>query len=162
MLSPRVTAAAFASELEGASEWAKREHVKLEILVPQNLVRAVFVQESSGEEFFLQGRFDGYKELPPVWEWCNSDWSDPGNKRLSPEAAQTPYGSSMFLAKDNKAIICAPFNRLAFKVHGGPHRDWGELSHWMTAADRYVYAATIGDMLHLIKRDFRHTAGRMG
>ena len=162
MLPARVTAAAFGSEIEGAHEWARRAHVKLEVEPQQQLVRAVFVRETSGEEFFLQGRFDGYKEMPPVWEWCDSKWSEPGNRRLSPEAARTPYGSSMFLDQADKAIICAPFNRLAFKANGGPHGNWGELSHWMTAGDGYVYAVTIGDMLHSIERDFRHTIGRMG
>ena len=162
MLPPRVTAAAFASEIEGAHEWARRAHVKLEAVLPQQLVRAVFVREASGEEFFLQGRFDGYKEMPPAWEWCDSDWSDPDNRRLSPEAAPTPYGSSMFLAQGDKAVICAPFNRLAFKANGGPHDNWGELSHWMTAGDEYVYAVTIGDMLNSVERDFRYTTGRMG
>lgn len=162
MLPARVTAAAFSSELEAAREWAKREHVELEILESENLVRVVFVREGSGEQFYLQGRFDGYKELPPKWEWCNSNWSDPGNKQLSPEAAQTPHGSSMFLVQGDKAIICAPFNRLAFKVYDGPHGDWGEMSHWMTAGKGFVYAVTIGDMLQSIHRDFRHTKGRMG
>lgn len=162
MLPARVTTAAFASEIEGAHEWARRAQVKLEVLKPQHLIRAVFVRESSGEEFFLQGSFDGYKEMAPVWEWCDSSWSESGTRSLSPEAAPTPYGGSMFLDQGARAIICAPFNRLAFKAYGGPHGDWGELSHWMTAGDEYVYAVTIGDMLHSIERDFRHTTGRMG
>ena len=162
MLPERVTLAAFASEIEGARAWATREHVKLDTVLPEKLVRAVFEREGSGEKFFLQGRFDGYKELPPAWEWCDPDWSNLGNRRLSPEAGQTPYGSSMFLDMSGKAIICAPFNRLAFSAYGGPHKGWGELSHWMDAGDGYVYAVTIGDMLHSIERDFLCTSGRMG
>jgi len=162
MLPNRVTDAALLNEIEAAQEWASRERVRLEVLPPQRLVRAVFTRGCSSEQFFLQGQFDGYKELPPVWQWCDSDWSGGGNRQLSPEAAPTPYGSSIFLDNGRNAIVCTPFNRLAFSSCGGPHGDWGELSHWMSAGQGYVYAVTIADMLDVVARDFRYTSRRMG
>ena len=161
MVSDRVTAAAIAAELGAAREWARQQNVTLEEIRSEKLVRAVFAHEDSGEQFFLQGQFDGYKELPPLWQWCDSDWSDPGNKRLSPNAEQTPFGSSLFLDDGGKAIICAPFNRLAHKAYGGPHKNWGELSDWMNPQQGSVYAVTIADMLDVIARDLRHSTGRM-
>lgn len=161
MLPERVTAAIFACEGESAREWAKREHVELKTLNTQKLVRAVFTQEASGERFFLQGLFDTYKALPPEWAWCDSDWSGGGNRSLSPESAPTPYGSSMFLNHGGRAVICAHFNRLAFNAYDGPHGDWGELSHWMSASQGHVYAVTIADMLNSIVRDFQCATGRM-
>ena len=109
MLPGRVTAAAIESEIEAAREWAKCEQMELQAVIPETLVRAVFTREVSGDQFFLQGKFDGYKALPPEWSWCNSDWSDSGNKRLSPEGAPTPYGGSIFLNHGGRAVICAPF-----------------------------------------------------
>lgn len=162
MLPDRVTAAALTDELEAAHEWARRERLQLKAVLPQRLVRAVFTREGSDEQFFLQGQFEGYKELPPLWQWCDSDWSDGGNRQLSPEAAPTPYGSSIFLDNGRHAIICTPFNRLAFSACDGPHGDWGELSHWMSAGRGYVYAVTIADMLDVVARDFRYTTNRMG
>ena len=161
MLPDRVTAAALASEIEAAREWARREQVQLDCSLPEKLLRAVFVRDDSSEHFYLQGRFDGYKALPPIWEWCDVNWSNAGNRRLSPKAAQTSHGSSMFLDHGGTAIICTPFNRLAYVSNDGPHSDWGELTHWMTARRGVVYAVTIGDMLHTIARDFRYTSGRM-
>jgi hypothetical protein len=161
MLPDRVTAAAFAAELGPAREWAKREQFKLECDLPKMELRVTFSRADSGECFYLRGRFDGYKALPPTWEWCDANWSNAGEKRLSPDAAQTAHGSSVFLDHHGTAIICAPFNRLAYAAHGGPHSNWGELTHWMTVARRVVYAVTIGDMLHSIARDFRYTSGRM-
>ena len=161
MVPEHVTAAVFASEIAAACEWAKRERIQLDPVIPKTLVRATLVQEASGDHFYLQGRFDGYKALPPEWVWCNSEWSAQDNPRLSPEAARTPYGNSMFLNYSGRAVICAPFNRLAFRAHGGPHKNWGELTHWMSAGNGYVHAVSIADMLDVVVRDFRHTKRRM-
>ena len=161
MLPERVTAAAFTSELEAACEWARREQVQLDCSLPEKLLCATFVRGDSSEHFYVRGRFDGYKALPPIWEWCDANWSNAGERRLSPDAAGTAHGSSMFLDHRGTAIICAPFNRLAYAVHNGPHSNWGELTHWMTVRRGVVYAVTIADMLHTIARDFRYTTGRM-
>ena len=162
MLPDHVTVAAFASELEPAQMWADEEQLQFEWNLPEKVLRVTFVRDDSAERFYLRGRFDDYKALPPIWEWCDADWSNAGDRRLSPEATQTPYGSSVFLDHRGTAIICAPFNRLAYADHGGPHNNWGELTHWMTVGQGVVYAVTIGDMLHTIARDFRYTSGRMG
>ena len=58
--------------------------------------------------------------------------------------------------------MCAPFNRLAYGAHEGPHSDWGSLAQWMTAGEGYVHAVKLGDMLSAILRDFRLSSGRMG
>ena len=162
MVPDGVTVAAMAGELEAARAWAERQGVQLDCDLPSKLVRAVLIQQDSGHHFFLQGQFDGYKAIPPVWQWCDSSWSEPGKHRWSPEPAETPYGSSMFISTGGTAVICAPFNRLAYRVQGGPHGDWGELIHWMTAGQGYVRSVTIADMLHSIQRDFGYTKGRMG
>ena len=161
MLPDRVTAAALASELEVACAWAEREQVQLDCSLPEKLLRAVLVRDDSPERFYLQGRFDGYKALPPIWEWCDANWANAGDRRLSPNAVPTSHGSSMFLDHRGTAVICAPFNRLAYAANDGPHRDWGELTHWMTVRRGVVYAVEVGDMLHTIARDFRYTSGRM-
>ena len=67
----------------------------------------------------------------------------------------------MFIQHNSRGIICAPFNRLAYATHDGPHSNWGDAAQWMTAGPGYVYAVTIGDMLQLILRDFSLSKGRM-
>ena len=161
MVPDRVTLSAVSGELEAARTWADRQGVQLDCDLPNKLVRAVFTRQDSGDQFYLQGLFDGYKSIPPTWQWCDSDWANPGNRSLSPEPARTCHGSSMFLNHGTAAVICTPFNRLAYRAKGGPHSDWGELTHWMTAGQGYVHAVTIADMLHSIQRDFAYTKGRM-
>ena len=160
MLPPAVTDAAICSELPGALAWAKRSQIVITTPTKQ-IIRMVLVQGGEGEKFYLEGNFEDYKELPPVWRWCDESWTKHDGLYLSPKPLDTPFGSSMFIPCNNIGIICAPFNRLAFKTHGGPHKDWGEPAQWMTAGRNYVYAVTIGDMLQSILRDFRFTQGRM-
>ena len=161
MLPDRVTEAVLAQEFKAALQWAERQQIKVTCDLPQRRVRAVYSRQGSGEKFYLQGLGDGYREIPPAWQWCRSDWSEPGDRCHSPEPKATPHGSSMFLDDGTTAIICAPFNRLAHQVQGGPHGDWGDLVHWTTAGQGHVYAVEIADMLHVIARDFRYTTGRM-
>jgi hypothetical protein len=59
------------------------------------------------------------------------------------------------------AVICAPFNRLAYTDHAGPHGDWGGPQNWLNAGASQVHAETIGDMLQAIYRDFSVTRERM-
>ena len=163
MLPASVTDAAIAIELPGAMAWAERFLIILDTqLLTERIIRVVLVQEATNENFYLQGNFDDYKELPPVWDWRDESWSTNCGIHLSPSPQPTPFGSSMFIRHDSKAIICAPFNRLAYGTHGGPHPNWGNPAQWMTAGSGYVYAVTIGDMLQSILRDFSFSMGRMG
>lgn len=161
MLSDAVVDATFNAELPGAMEWAKRHGVAVTPLLESRMLRVVLVQRATREKFFLQACFDQYKELPPVWDWRDESWKDSSHPNLSPERKDTSFGPSMFLPHQNQAIICVPFNRLAFSAHDGPHRDWGDPAQWMTPRPPWVHAVTIGDMLQAVVRDFRYTKARM-
>ena len=162
MLPSAVTDAAIENELPGALAWAQRRRIALDTrLLRERIIRAVLVQQDEGEKFYLQGSFDDYKELPPIWDWCDESWSNTGALHLSPRVDNSPFGSSMFIQHNSRGIICAPFNRLAYATHDGPHSNWGDAAQWMTAGPGYVYAVTIGDMLQLILRDFSLSKGRM-
>ena len=142
--------------------WAARHGIDVTTLMPsKRILRVVLVQEKSKEKFFLQGQFEQYKALPPVWEWCDTNWSGNGSSCLSPKPENTPFGSSIFITHNNKAIICAPFNRLAFAKHSGLHKKWGDPTQWITAGLGHVHAVTIGDMLQVLLRDFLYTTERM-
>ena len=162
MLSDSIVEATLNVELPGAMEWAKRHGISVTSLLPEaRILRVVLVQQNAQEEFFLQGCFDQYKVLPPIWDWRDESWTEHSHPTLSPERRDTPFGPSMFLPHQNEAIICAPFNRLAFNTHGGPHQDWGDPAQWMTPRHPWVHAVMIGDMLQAIVRDFRYTRVRM-
>ena len=162
MLPHAVTDAVIEGELPGAIAWANRHQIALDTrLIPQRILRAVLMQEDGGEKFYLQGNFDDYKELPPIWDWRDQNWSNSGQPTLSPDLQDSPFGGSMFIRHSDQGIICAPFNRLAYGTNDGPHSEWGSPAQWMTTGQEYVYAVTIGDMLQSILRDFRLTKGRM-
>jgi hypothetical protein len=47
-------------------------------------------------------------------------------------------------------LICAPWNRLAYGEHGGPHADWGGQTSWTSVGAGYTKGDTLGDMLSQI------------
>ena len=161
MLPPAVTNAAIESELPGTMAWAERHQIVIDTrLRTERIIRLVLVQEDEAEKFYLQGKFDDYRALPPIWEWCNETWAKSSDLTLCPNPHENPFGST-FIQHNNKGIICAPFNRLAYGTYGGPHQGWGDLAQWMTTETGHIHAVTIGDMLQSILRDFRFTRGRM-
>ena len=159
-----VSVAAIVGELKGAATWLKRNKVKVDDSLIDNLIlRVSFIQPKTGDRFFLQGTFDNYKIWPPMWDWFDETWSDNEGKHLSP--ARASITRPMFFEDDprDKGIICAPFSRLTYGMHGGPHSDWRTLEDWNKYKHpKIMHADTIGDMLQLIQYDLVHSAGRMG
>jgi len=145
-------------ELLGCKAWAERNGVALDWLSPELVLRVTLIQPASSEKFYLAGEFGGYKALPPAWEFYDAEWKECGLKHLYPAAAGPPGKGSIF---HTKPVICAPFNRLAYKEHGGPHEDWGGASQWLNAGKNYIQAHTIGDMLAAVVRDLAYGSGRM-
>lgn len=159
MLPDEHAQATVEDELESARAWGERHQVPITWKPEALELRAVLVQPSTGSEFYLRGRFDNYRELPPEWAFCSPDWRKRGKQYFPARPSRTPFGSPIL---HSNGLICAHFNRLAYKSHGGPHADWGGPAQWITSDDRYAYADVIGDMLQVIKRDFDHSTGRMG
>ena len=162
MLPAAVTDAAIGDELPGAMAWAKRHNVAMDTqFIADRIIRAVFVQPENGEKFYLRGAFEDYRAYPPIWEWYDESWTTTNDLHLSPQPGNSPIGSSIFIQHNGRGLICAPFNRLAYGEHNGPHTDWGNPAQWITAGQDYIHAITIGDMLNSILRDFRFSDGRM-
>jgi hypothetical protein len=147
-------------ELGPAVEWAKRKGVELRWDRAALEMRAVLSQRSTGEQYYLMGRFDGYRALPPCWDFRDVNWESPGDRRNYPAAATLPGigGSSLF---HTNPVICAHFNRLAYKQIGGPHSDWGGPEQWLQAARGTIRAETMADMIAVIGRDLSYSPGRM-
>ncbi len=161
MLPAIVVDAALEAELGGARAWAVRHDLELIWCAPERLLRVVLLQTETKQPFYLQAQCDDYKALPPAWDWRDENWAGAPATHLSPNSQSTPFGGSMFIERQGRAIICAPFNRLAYGTHNGPHSDWGDPAQWLTAGGAHVRATTLGDMLQAILRDFRFTTGRM-
>jgi len=149
-------------ELEQATPWARRRGLTLDWEASELRLRTVLEQGETEEPFFLQGTFDSYKELPPVWEFYDADWHSSCEKRLYPAKKPCPFGSSMFLTHQERPVICAPFNRLAYQELAGPHSNWGGPANWRSVEGNHVKATVVGEMLQHIRRHLRPTRGRMG
>jgi hypothetical protein len=150
------------AELGGAQAWAGRHCISLIWLRDALELRLILIHPVKQTEFYLRGRFDNYRAVAPEWTFTDAEWKEVGRMCDAHKPTQTQFGASIFIQHDNRAVICVPFNRLAYSQNSGPHRDWGEASKWMEAAPNSAQAATVGDMLQVIRRDFLTTEGRMG
>lgn len=153
-------------EVPAAKAWASRRGAVLEWLPDLLEVRIMLTQPETNELFYLRGRFDGYRALPPAWSFTDATWASSGMACHFPRQRTSRFGSHMFIgggvasSGGAAAVICAPFNRLAYSSERGPHADWA-LADWTGAGQGYVKALHLGDMLQAICRDFADSRGRM-
>jgi hypothetical protein len=149
------------AELEGAASWAERHGVRIEWMPEDLELRVTLLQPEKELLFFLRGTFEDYRALPPEWTFGDEKWEGVGRPADFPKGAQSPFGGSIFIMHNQTAVICVPFNRLAYVDHAGPHGDWSGPANWLNAGPSHIHADTIGDMLQALYRDFLLTRERM-
>ena len=163
MIPPETTQLILQHEMAGASKWAERHSVPLQWRPERLEVRAILKQPETDELFYLRGVFDDYRRLPPAWTFTSDEESTEAAMHFAPRVDKPPFGSSLFIKKNNRPVICAPFNRLAYAEHNGPHANWRGAANWLTAGQpNRAKAHYLGDMLQVIYRDFCFSRGRMG
>ena len=177
MIPPEETRIIIEPEIRGAQAWAERHGIPFTWTRESLEARVILRQIKDGSQFYLRGRFPDYRALPPEWTFSDAAWQHGGRLADFPKPTPTRFGASIFiqfqnpqLSIPNHAVICAPFNRLAYTAGAGPHGNWGGPEHWMEigkqptapGAATEVRAETVGDMLQIIHRDFSCTDGRMG
>jgi hypothetical protein len=140
-----VTEAVMAAEMPAITAWADRHGWEI-TYDPTTLKGRVLLAHPKLPGHPVTFNFDatGYPDRqPPAW-WCGETGNAPTEY---PRPTATPRlgmpDGSIF---HGKPCICAPWNRLAYGIHGGPHPDWA-MSSWKTAGDGYTQAHTIADML---------------
>lgn len=81
------------------------------------------VKARDDHQYWLLVDCTAYPALPPAWHWYN-----PTTRSLD-QPADTPKGSGFL---HPSGVICAPWNRLAYKKinPNGPHDDW-DSANWM-------------------------------
>jgi len=156
-------------EIYGAQAWAERHGVIFAWIAEMLELRTTLVQPGGSINFYLRGRFDNYRAVAPEWTFTDATWVALGRLTDFPKpiTQPPPRTASIFLNFQNRGVICAPFNRLAYASGSGPHQDWGGPEQWLVASNKastagQVRADTVGDMLQVIRRDFLRTSGRMG
>lgn len=158
MLVPRaVSRAAVVAEAPAVRAWAARKGWNLTINLRDLRLTARTHHPGDGGELILRADLIDYRLLPPAWMFVDAR----GNDRVPsawPSAGPVLGGSSIF---HSVGVMCAPFNRLAYADHAGPHPDWGTASNWLNVAQG-ARAHTLADMLQVIRLHLVSSPGRMG
>jgi len=112
------------------------------------LIVLVTMYAHTGDLFIIEVRCDNYKELPPLFEFIDSETGERGTRHAYPKSTDSFF-------HDSGPCICAPFNRKAYKsiAETAPHADW-KLGDWQTSTANSIQWANfskLGDMLGLIE-----------
>ena len=158
------SAAIFAAETATIRAWASIKPCisSFELLEDQMLIRVSLKQPETGELFYLEGDFNGYRELPPLFTFSSQPWNRSNQRNDYPKPADpNPFGGGSIFHP--QPCICANFSRGAYHSHGGPHNDWGGPERWLEAAagGPYVRAYDAPSMLSVVYTRFVYTRGRL-
>jgi hypothetical protein len=145
-------------ESVGADAWAARNGWLLEWDFDALTLRAQTSHPADGLDLYLSGSFDDYRALAPDWLFTTGD-------RATVTAAAWPAGGNIHGQSSimhSVGVMCAHFNRRAYREFKGPHADgWGSSQQWLDVSEG-VQARTIADMLAVIDAHIRVSPGRMG
>ncbi len=142
-----VSIATIENELPGIKSYAERHGWNL--IWNADELKMIFTGCHPKEKSPLHiiANVDGYRALPPIWTFldpsgtCNSS-------SFFPIAGPVAGKGSIFHSSNR---ICAPFNRLAYKEHSGPHSNWGGPANWLNASNAsHVQATKIANMFTII------------
>ncbi len=151
-LPPTIALASVEAELDASRAWAVRHNWTLIWLPAALVLRATTYHVPVQRLVEVTGCCDGYRALPPTWRFVRPGTDETENKWY-PAAGQ----NSIFHAN---GFICAPWNRLAYAEHGGPHSDWSGAVAWLQVRGVSV-AHTLPDMLASLDAHLRRSPGML-
>ena len=145
-------------EIYAAMAWAKRKALDLRydretLTASVKLTGPAAVGEDPEEPYLLTGSFAEYRLLPPIWKFVHPV----SGLDVGLAAYPKPVEGSVL---HPQGLICAPWSRMAYAEHGGPHSDWGGQTSWQQPVSGTV-ALTIPDMLDRLVREVGWSRGRM-
>lgn len=147
-----VTLAHVEAELVGVELW-KNTHGWEIVWDPAALALTLATRSKvDGERYVLHVGLDGYRALPPAFEFVHPETGERGTARCYPGGGRGYF--------HNKPCICAPWNRNAYQARGGPHGDWS-MAAWPSYRPNH---SQLGDMFVLIQElldDRTSYSGRM-
>lgn len=151
MVPADVTRAVLDEESPGLLAWARRKQWDLLVDAARLVVVSWFPHPRDGGLLVLEGDLEGYKAVPPAWRFLDIENGTESRRAF-------PLGTDSFFHSDR--VICAPWNRLAYKDHGGPHGNWGGPSQWLDVRDG-TQAHTLADMLAVLHGRVHLSPGRL-
>jgi hypothetical protein len=150
-----VTAAVVGEELPALRAYAGRHGWQITWDEASLVLLADGSHPADGSPARLHADLAGYRALPPAWTFIphNAEAAVPGR---FPAPGPLPGGvGSIF---HTSRLICAPFNRLAYQQHGGPHQNWGRPAAWLDVRG-HVRATRLGEMLAQIVTHLNYSRG---
>ena len=150
-----VTRATVGSELASAVVWANRQGWAIHWDANALRLRATTNHPIADRLIEVTAALEGYRALPPAWRFVV-----PGSDE-SPKAAWPAPGSQPGLPGSifhPHPCICAPWNRLAYREHSGPHGDWA-MTSWWSIPGELTKANHLADMLDQIHQHLRASPG---
>lgn len=156
---PRLTTRAVVeAETPALMAWARRQGWDVAVDLQELELRAETDHPVDGVgRLSLVGDLVGYRGVPPAWGFRDPA-TDGVGRSAWPATGPLPWGGSSIF--HSQPVICAPFNRLAYAAHGGPHSDWSGPANWL-AVTGVVSATTLAAMLGVIHLHLRYSPGRM-
>lgn len=151
-LPPTMVRASVEEELDAAHALAGRHGWDL-LWMPNDLcLRATTYHDPVSRLVEVKVEVDGYPAIPPAWSFVR-----PGTEESGAAFFPAPFPGSIF---HGNVVICAPWNRLAYSEHGGPHNNWSGPTSWLQVAG-VTQARTIPDMLAALDSHLRRSPGMM-
>lgn len=155
---PRVSRAAVGVELPAAQSLAERAGWQLVFDTDHLLITVQMLHPKSQRQLRLIADCQDYKAVPPAWKFVDPATGN-DSKSAWPVGEPVDGAASIF---HGQPVICAPFNRLAYKALGGPHADWASPEAWLSiTASNIVRATTVAEMLQVIRAHLAHSPGMM-
>jgi len=139
-----VTIAVVEDELLAADAYARRHGWSLTWLKDDLVLLADGKHPADQSSMRWHAHLGGYRAFPPAWTCFQREEGKDAFKSRFPKAGSVPGGASSIF--HSAGVICAPFNRLAFQEHSGPHADWGGPAQWMNVRG-HVRATVLAEML---------------
>ena len=157
MVPKRVSQILVQTEEPVVLSWARRNGWRVTIDVDRLQIAAEVIHPNDDTTLFLNADLNGYRAIPPAWRFV--DGNGIVTKSAFPAAGSVVGGKSSIFHPN--LVICAPFNRLAYKEADGPHADWGESTGWFDVTGDFAKAYSIAEMLSIINIHLRFSPGRM-
>jgi hypothetical protein len=159
MVPEETTRALIEGEAAGIEAWAARHGWSVEVDRVRLGLAATVPLPADGSLLVVLADLRGYRALPPAWRFIDPLTGQSGPSAF-PSAGTLPGGKGSIF--HSNAVLCAPWNRLAYQDEGGPHDDWAGATNWLNVEGDVTRARNIAEMLSAIDVHLRHSPGRMG
>ena len=156
---PTMARANVETELGDARAWALRNNWTIDWSSDDLLLRAATYHRPVHRLVELTADVTGYRGEPPAWRVVELGTNVPTVAHFPAATPAAGIPSSIF--HSNK-VICAPWNRLAYKEvdPNGPHDNWGGPTAWLQVTDG-PHATILAEMLSAIHIHLRQSSGFM-